>query len=165
MPSRAKKSKAVPFNAADVANIAKTNPYIQRLIEDAKLRGNVRTAIESTKSAYGRISNGKTPARTVLDDKKFQRDLQNALGAVRDATAALTEAPKKRARKGLGIGRKALILTLALGLALAGSETLRSKVLDALFGKEEEFEYTPPPTPPTPPTPPSQPTSPPVEAA
>ena len=48
MPSRSKKAKAAPFNAADVANIAKANPYIQRLIEDAKLRDNVHKAIEST---------------------------------------------------------------------------------------------------------------------
>ena len=37
------------------------------------------------------------------------------------------------------------------GLALAVSEELRKKVLDALFGAEEEFEYTsttaPPSTP------------------
>jgi hypothetical protein len=29
-----------------------------------------------------------------------------------------------------------------VGLALALSEDLRKKVLDALFGAEEEFEYT-----------------------
>src|SRR3712207_6960774 len=32
--------------------------------------------------------------------------------------------------------------TVAGGLALALSEGLRKKVLDALFGAEEEFEYT-----------------------
>jgi hypothetical protein len=56
----------------------------------------------------------------------------------------LTDAPKKRGRKGLGFGRKLLIAGIGGGLALAGSESLRSKVLDTLFGKEEEFEYTPP---------------------
>ncbi len=35
-----------------------------------------------------------------------------------------------------------LLLTVAGGLALALSEGLRKKVLDALFGAEEEFEYT-----------------------
>ena len=64
MASRSKKVKAaVPFNPADVANIAKSNPYIQRLIEDADLRENVQKAIESSKSAYGRLSNGKAPAQ------------------------------------------------------------------------------------------------------
>jgi hypothetical protein len=39
-----------------------------------------------------------------------------------------------------------MVLGLGAGLALVGSEKLRSKVLDALFGAEEEFEYTPPAT-------------------
>ncbi len=68
---------------------------------------------------------------------------------------ALTDAPKQRARKGLGFGRKLVILGLGGGLALAGSESLRTKVLDTLFGKEEEFQYTPPPAP----TPPASPVS------
>jgi hypothetical protein len=160
MPSRRKKSKAVPFSPADVASIAKSSPYIQRLIDDPKLRGNVQKAVASTKSAYGRLSNGKAPAKLLLEDKKLQGDLRDALGAVRDATLALTEAPKQRARKGVGVGRKLAILALGAGLALAGSEKLRSKVLDTLFGAEEEFAYTPPPSPPTP----SQPSTP-VSAA
>lgn len=144
MPSRNKKSKAMPFAASDVANIAKANPYIQRLIEDAKLRENVSRAVESTKSAYDRLSNGKTPARALLEDRKLQGDLRDALEALRDATIALTEAPKKRARKGMRLGRKLMIVSLGGALAVAGSEKLRSKVLDTLFGAEEEFEYTPP---------------------
>jgi hypothetical protein len=37
-----------------------------------------------------------------------------------------------------------MIVGIGGGLALAGSEKLRSKVLDLLFGAEEEFQYTPP---------------------
>jgi glutamine synthetase adenylyltransferase len=141
-----KKAKAVPFSPADFANINKVSPYVQRLIEDAKLRDNLRAALDSSKSAYGRLGNGKTPAKALLEDKKLHKDIQEAVEAVRDATTALAEAPKKRARKGLRLGRKLLVVTLAAGLALAGSEKLRSKVLDTLFGAEEEFQYTPPPT-------------------
>jgi hypothetical protein len=142
--ARRKKSKAVPFNAADVASIAKTNPYIQRLIEDASLRDNVQKAIESSKKAYSRVSNGKAPAKALLEDKKLQNDLRDALEAVRDASVALTEAPRRQARKGRRLGRRVVVLGLGAGLAMVGSEKLRSKVLDTLFGKEEEFEYTPP---------------------
>ncbi len=117
----------------------------------------MQKAIESTRSAYGRLSNGKAPAKALLEDKKLQKDLSDALEALRDASVALTEAPKKRARKGIGFGRKLLILTIGGGLALAGSEKLRSKVLDTLFGAEEEFEYTPPAGTPT--TPPATPVS------
>ncbi len=158
MASRSKKVKAaVPFNPADVANIAKSNPYIQRLIEDADLRENVQKAIESSKSAYGRLSNGKAPHKALLEDKKLHKDLQAAAEALRDATVALNDAPKRQAKKGRRLGRRLVILGLAGTLALVGSEKLRSKVLDTLFGAEEEFEYTPPATAGT--TPPATPVS------
>ena len=143
MASKSKKAKAV-LSATDVAKLAKSNPYLQRLIEDAKLRDNVQKAVGSSKSAYGRLSNGKTPPRALLEDKKLQNDLREALGALRDASLALSEAPKKRVRKGRRLGRKMVVLGLGGGLALVGSEKLRSKVLDTLFGKEEEFQYSPP---------------------
>lgn len=144
MPSRRKRSRAVPFNAADIANIAKSNPYAQRLIDDPKLRKNVRTAISSSKRAYGRVSNGKVPARALLEDRKLHAEVGRALGAARDATITLSQSQRRRTRRGLTFGRKVMIAGIGGGLALAGSEKLRSKVLDLLFGAEEEFEYTPP---------------------
>jgi len=146
MPSRSKKSKAA-LTAAELASIAKARPYIERVIEDAELRDNIRTAVDSTRSAYGRLSNGKAPTKALIEDKKLHADLRDAADALRDASAALNEAPKKRAKKKKGprLGRKLLILAIGAGLALALSESLRSKVLDTLFGAEEEFEYTPPP--------------------
>jgi hypothetical protein len=144
MPSRRKKSMAAPLKSVDISSISKATPYIQRLVQDAKLRENVRTAYDSSRSAYARLTNGKPATKVLLEDKKLQRDLQLAVYALRDATTALTEAPKKQARKSRGFGRKLFVLTLGFGLALAGSEKLRTKVLDLIFGKEEEFEYTPP---------------------
>jgi hypothetical protein len=150
-----KKSMAAPLKSVDIATLSKATPYIQRIVQDAKLRENVRTAFDSSRSAYSRLTNGKAPTKALLEDKRLQRDLQNAVEALRDATNALSEAPKKKARKGMRLGRKLMIASLAFGLALAGSEKLRTKVLDLVFGKEEEFEYTPPPA--TAPTPPSSP--------
>ena len=154
MSARRKKSMAAPFSAVDMETINKATPYIRRIVEDAHLRENVKTAYDSSRSAYARLTNGKAPTKALLEDKKLQRDLHVAIEALRDATTALTEAPKK-VKKSRGIVRKFMILTLAFGLALAGSEKLRTKVLDAVFGKEEEFQYTPPPS--TPSTPPSSP--------
>jgi len=150
MATRSNKSVAAQLKSVD---LRKATPYIQRIVEDAKLRENVRTAYDSSRSAYSRLTNGKAPTKALLEDKKLQRDLQQAVEALRDATTALTEAPKKR--KAFGLGRKLMIVALGFGLALAGSEKLRTKVLDLVFGKEEEFEYTAPPT--TAPTPPSSP--------
>ena len=155
MASLKKQSVAAPLKSVDLSNLSKATPYIQRIAQDAKLRENVRTAYDSSRSAYSRLTNGKAPAKALMEDKRLQRDLQNAVEALRDATTALTEAPKKRARKGMGFGRKVMIAGLGFGLALAGSEKLRTKVLDMVFGKEEEFEYTPPP--PAASTPPSSP--------
>jgi hypothetical protein len=154
MASRRKKvAKAVPFNSADLANISKANPYLQRLIEDSTLRDNITTAIDSAKSAYDRLLSSKAPHKAVLEDKKLQKDLRQTAEAVREAVSSLSDAPKKRkAKKGLRLGRKLLILGIGAAAALAGSEKLRSKVLDTLFGAEEEFQYTPPaPSPATPP--------------
>jgi hypothetical protein len=156
MPNRQKKSVSTPLGEVDFSNLTKVTPYIQRVIEDAELRDNVRTAFDSTKSAYERLANGKAPARALIEDKKLQRDLQNAIEALRDASNALSEGPKKKkARRKMGFGRMLMLGALGFGLALAGSEALRTKVLDTIFGKEEEFEYTPPPS--TASTPPSQP--------
>jgi hypothetical protein len=82
-----------------------------------------------------------------MQDKKLQRDLRTAFEAARDAVESLQQAPKKqRARKGLSFGRKLLIVGIGGALAIAGSEKLRAKVLDTLFGAEEDFQYTPPAT-------------------
>jgi hypothetical protein len=153
MASRRKKvAKAVPFNTADLPDITKANPYLQRLLEDAELRDNVRTAVESGKSAASRLSSAKAPQKAIIEDKKLQNEIRHAFEAGRDAAMALSDAPKhSKPKKKSGFGRKLLFLVVAAGAALALSEGLRSKVLDTLFGAEEEFQYTPPAGTPTPP--------------
>ena len=155
MGSRRKKvAKAVPFNTADLPDITKANPYIQRLLEDSELRDNVRTVVESGRSAASRLSSAKAPQRALIDDKKLQGELRAAFEAGRDAAMALSDAPKHskpKKKKKSGLGRRLMILLIGAIIALAVSEGLRSKVLDALFGAEEEFQYTPPVGTPTPP--------------
>src|ERR1700722_18152404 len=94
MPSIKKKGKSVPFSSADLANITKANPYIQRLIEDSTLRENVRIAIDSSRSAFNRLTSSKAPQRAILEDKKLQNDIREAAEAVRDVAMALSDAPK-----------------------------------------------------------------------
>lgn len=123
-------------------------PYVQRVISDEELRDNVRVAVDSAREAFSRLQNGKAVPKTVLDDKKFHRDVSKAAVALKDASDALREGPKKK-RKG-GLFRKLLLLVVAGGVAVAVSEDVRNKVLDTLFGKEEEFDYTSSTTPSTP---------------
>jgi hypothetical protein len=146
----AKQKAAKGAASASTAYAAvKTSPYVQRLIEDAELRDNIREAYESARKAYGRLSNGKAPTKALLEDKKLHKELSNAAEALRDAGAALKAGPKKKKKK-RRLGRVILLGLVGGALALALSEGLRSKVLDLLFGAEEEFDYSSTTAPPTP---------------
>jgi hypothetical protein len=126
--------------AGEAARAAQRNRYLQRLIEDEELRGTLLTAYGAARSAYGRMTNGKPATRALFEDRKLQRELKEAAGALRDASSSLRE-PRKRRRRG-GMGRSLLLLAATGLLAMALSEGLRSKVLDLLFGAEEEFDYS-----------------------
>jgi hypothetical protein len=128
--------------AAGAVTAAKDNPYVQRIVSDDELRDNVQVAFEHAKSAYERLSNGKAPTKALMDDKKLHKDLKQAAEALRDAGGSLREAPKRKKKRSGGFGRKLLLLVIGAGAAVALSSDLRSKLLDALFGKEEEFDYT-----------------------
>jgi adenylosuccinate synthase len=131
---RAAKAGAGAFAAGKAA---RSNQYVSQLIEDAELRDNLRTAYESARKAYGRI-NGKGPVKALTEDKKVQKELREAASSLRDAAETLRGSNKRKKRG----GRKLLLVLVGAGLALALSEGLRKKVLDAMFGAEEEFEYT-----------------------
>jgi adenylosuccinate synthase len=133
-----KKAAKAGVGAYAAGKAARSNPYVNQLIEDAELRDNLRTAFESARKAYGRI-NGKGPVKALTEDKKVQKELREAASSLRDAAETLRGSTKKRKRRG---GRKLLLVVVGAGLALALSEGLRKKLLDALFGAEEEFEYT-----------------------
>ena len=138
MSKLAAKKKAAKAGAAAMA--VKNSPYVQRVVEDEDLRENIVQAYESARNAASRLSNGKSPTKQIFDDKKLQKDLKKAAESFRDASVALREAPQQR--KGLTFGRLLFLTVVSGGIALAVSEGLRKKVLDALFGAEEEFEYT-----------------------
>jgi hypothetical protein len=134
----AAKKKAAKAGAAAVA--VKNSPYVQRIVEDEDLRASIAQAYDSARSAANRFSNGKSPTKAVFDDKKLQKDIRELASSLRDASVAIREAPQKKRRGGLG--KFLLVGIVGAGLALALSEGLRKKVLDTLFGAEEEFEYS-----------------------
>jgi hypothetical protein len=124
----------------EAARAAQRSRYVQRLLEDEDLRGNLITAYGAARSAYGRMANGKPATQALFEDRKLQRELKEAANAIRDASAALRE-PRKRRRGGGGASRALLLLIVAGVLAIALTPSLRSKVLDLLFGAEEQFDY------------------------
>jgi hypothetical protein len=140
----AAKDKAA--KAAAAAQAAKENPYLQRVIQDDELRDNMVVAFEAARNAYTRLNKGKAPAKNLVEDKKLHADLKRSADALRDASAALRAAPKgatpKKAKRKGGIGKLLLLAIVGAVAAVAVSEGLRNKVLDALFGAEEEFDYS-----------------------
>jgi hypothetical protein len=133
-------SKTKAARAGDIYETARENPYVQRLIEDEELRESLQDAFEAAKNAYGRATgNGKGTVKAVTSDKKVQKEMRKAAESVQEASERLRSKPKKR--KG-GLGRLLLIAIVGAVIALAVSEGARKAVLDALFGAEEEFEYT-----------------------
>ena len=104
----AKKQAAKARSAATGAS-----PYVQRVIEDAELRENVRTP-SSRQNAYGRLTNGKPPTK-VLDDKKLQKD-SNAAESLRDAGRRCARAPRRR-RSACGFAKLLFLAIVGAGVA------------------------------------------------
>lgn len=133
-------SKTKAARAGDIYETARENPYVQRLVEDEELRESLQDAFEAAKNAYGRATgNGKGTVKAVTSDKKVQKEMRKAAESMQEASERLRSKPKKR--KG-GVGRLLLLALIGGIVALAVSEGARKAVLDALFGAEEEFEYT-----------------------
>jgi ADP-heptose:LPS heptosyltransferase len=139
MAVKTKDARATAVRAGKAAAGARSNPYVQRLIEDEDLRDNVREAFESIRHAYKRMSNGKPPAKALMQDKKVQRDLREASASLREASEQLRG---KRRRKKHRLRRFLFLAIIGTAIAMAVSEDARKAVLDRLFGAEEEFEYT-----------------------
>jgi hypothetical protein len=135
MPAKKKAAKA-GAGAYAAGKAVRSNEYVQRLVDDPELRENLRNAFVSARKAYGRV-NGKGPAKA-LESKKVQKELKDAAASLKEAADSLRGQKKRKRRK----GRVLFIGLVGAGLALALSEGLRKKVLDALFGAEEEFEYS-----------------------
>ena len=135
----AAKKKAAKAGAGAFAagKAVRSNPYVQRVMDDPELRENLSSAFDSARKAYERM-NGKGPVKAVMEDKKTQKELKYAAASLKEAADQLRGRKKKKSRK----GRLFLLAIVGAGVALVASEGLRKKVLDALFGKEEEFEYT-----------------------
>lgn len=124
-------------------NAARNGAYVKRVVEDDQLRDNLKLALVGVRNAYGRVQTGKgKKASALFEDKKLQRELRQSAEALREATHTLKSGSKKRQRnrKG-GLVGKLLLVGAGASVALIASEKLRNKVLDMVFGPEEEFEY------------------------
>jgi len=130
--------------ALELVGAARANPYLRRLIEDRTVRRRLLGAYGAARSAYSRAANGRPPVRALVEDRKLQKDLLEAVGALKDVARTVRAEPAKAARGGKLVRRSLLLASVGSLVAVAASKKARGKVLDLLFGKEEEFTYTPP---------------------
>jgi hypothetical protein len=130
-------------SAASAAQDLLGNPYIRRVVEDPEIRDNARVAYAAAREAIDRISSSENPASAILDDRKVQRSIKRAGEAALETRALIIEP-----RRSHHFVRNLVIITAGVVLAIALSEGLRNKVLDLLFGAEEEFDYVPTTAPP-----------------
>lgn len=114
------------------------HPYVKRALEDPEVRDNAKAAYDAAQAAYSRLKKDGNLTSAVFDDKKLRSELKTTGKSIATAREHLLDKPRKRRR-----GRFVLLTIVGAALAIALSEGLRNKVLDALFGAEEEFDYVP----------------------
>jgi hypothetical protein len=115
------KSKAAKAGAA--ASAARSNPYVRRALEDEDLRDNVWVAFEAARDAYGRVSNGKRPAKMLTDDKKVQKDIKKASGELQHTSKELQAATAalERSQQELSLARDHLAQVQAEAREVVGA--------------------------------------------
>src|SRR5271168_1224431 len=135
-------------SVGDTARQIRRHPIVVRLLDDAELRESIQDAYASSRKAYSRLGSSKAPAKALLDDKKLHKELRNAADSLKEASEAIRKPVKRRRRR---LGKLIVVTFVGTVAAVALSEGLRSKVLDLLFGAEEEFDYSSTTSPATPP--------------
>lgn len=138
--SKTSKAGKAAGAAGGVYSAARSNEYVQRLVDDEDLRDNLRDAYDAAHSAYERVTGTRQgPIKSVASDKKAQKELRRAADSLREASEQLRG--QQKAKKGR-FGKILLLGAVGAAVTLAVSENARKTVMDTLFGAEEEFEYT-----------------------
>jgi hypothetical protein len=124
---------------SDAANNVK--PYVDRAINDAELRQNVRNAYESARSIYNELI-GKRGVSGIATRVATDKDLQEEL---KSAVADLRKAADRVQGKDAHTSRNGGLLLIGIGLAVlfnpvTGPQT-RKWLSDRIFGGGEDFTY------------------------
>ena len=107
MAARTKAAKTTARKAGKAAAGARTNPYVQRFIEDPELRDNVRAAVDHARHAYKRMSNGKGPAKALMEDRKLHKELRKTADSLKEAGDQLRGKRKQPPRAQAADARRA----------------------------------------------------------
>jgi hypothetical protein len=128
------KTKDKVYDAAD-----NVKPYVQRAMQDEKLRDDVLSAFSTAKDLYSELIGGRSPvtlAARVATDDDVKDKLRDAIDDLRNA------ADRLQGKKSHG-GRNTTLLVAGIALGLlfnpvTGPET-RKWVMDLVSGGDDEF--------------------------
>jgi hypothetical protein len=89
------KTKDRPAQAVDTLR-----PYVKRAMEDPELREDLLAAFVAARELYGQVSNrsGVKGKAEKISDKEFQKDFQNLVSDLSDATDRLKDAGSHKTR-------------------------------------------------------------------
>ena len=124
---------------ADAASNVK--PYLDRAMQDDKLRENVMSAYTAAREVYDELIGGRTAvsvARRVATDKEMQDNLKTAIDELRSAANRIQGRETHKSRNST-----LLIAGIALGILfnpMTGPDT-RKWLKEKIFGPDEDFGY------------------------
>lgn len=127
------KTKDKVYDAAD-----NVKPYVQRAMQDEKLREDVMSAFATAKELYNELIGGRSPvtlATRVATDEEIRDKLKDAVDDLRNAADRLQGKKSGRSHTGL------LVAGIALGILfnpVTGPET-RKWLKDMIGGGDDDF--------------------------
>jgi hypothetical protein len=102
------KTKEKPIVAADALR-----PYVQRAMTDPELRDDLLAAFATARTLYGQLSKGKgVKARAEkVSEKDFQKDVQELIAGLTDASERLQGKAEKKRKKSHKARNRFILLT------------------------------------------------------
>jgi hypothetical protein len=97
--------------AATAADALK--PYVQRAMTDPELRDDLIAAFTTARALYGQLSKGKSVKEKAgkVSEKDFQKDLQELVAELTDASERLQGKAEKKTKKSHKARNRVLLLT------------------------------------------------------
>lgn len=135
------KSKKLNSKITEATEQAKENPYIQKIIDDKETREHAVAALQSIRSAFERAQEKGWDKDELVGDKQLRKEIKQAAEGLKQTKKELKAAGAKP-KKSHPLRKLVALALIGTIVALVVSADARKIVLDALFGAEEEFEYT-----------------------
>ena len=114
----------------------KVKPLAEELIDNTYARENLQEGVDKLHDAYDRARKRRVkPSR----DRKLRKQVESAIKAIDEGTAALASGRRKPSHKGRNAVLGLLVVTAGTAVALAVSENLRGQVFGSAKALGDEI--------------------------